>query len=89
MDKVTDIAFGFGRRRCPGVGFAEETVFSIIATTLSTCFILPQVDEEGKDIIPELELKSGFAVFPKDFKCRLVCRSEAARDLLAPTGPMC
>ena len=82
MHKVTDLVFGFGRRRCPGVDFAEETVFAIIATVLSTCYIVPQVDDDGIEIIPEFKLTPGLVVFPEEFKCKLICRSEGAMELL-------
>ncbi len=82
MHKVTDVVFGFGRRRCPGIVFAEETILAIIVTVLSTCYIVPQVDDDGIEIIPELKLIPGLAVFPEEFKCKLICRSEAAMELL-------
>ncbi len=82
MHKVTDVVFGFGRRRCPATVFAEETVFAIIATVLSTCSIVPQVDDDGAEIIPELELVPGLVVFPKEFKCKFIYRSEGAMELV-------
>ena len=53
MQKVTDLAFGFGRRRCPGYDFAQQTIFAVIATALATCDILPALDEHGKPIMPD------------------------------------
>lgn len=53
MEKVKDVVFGFGRRVCPGNHFAEGTFFSIIATTLATCDILPGLDENGKVKMPD------------------------------------
>jgi len=52
MEKVTDLAFGFGRRSCSGRQFAEGTFFAIAATLLATCRILPALDKEGKEVIP-------------------------------------
>lgn len=62
MTKVTDIAFGFGRRACPGYHFAEGTIFAIVATVLATCDVVPVVDEYGQEIIPEVSLTSGSIV---------------------------
>ena len=90
MHKVMDVVFGFGRRRCPGAVFAEKTVFAIIVTVLATCYIVPQVDDDGIEIIPEFKLTPRIVVFPEEFKCKLVCRSEAAKELLqnAQTCPL-
>lgn len=52
MTKVNDLTFGFGRRVCPGMHFAEGTLFAIIATALATCDILPGLDEDGKEAMP-------------------------------------
>lgn len=62
MKKVTDLAFGFGRRACPGVHFTEGTIFAVVSTVLATCEILPDVDEDGKDDVPSVEYTSGTIV---------------------------
>ncbi|KAJ7034658.1 putative monooxygenase [Mycena alexandri] len=41
MKRVTDVAFGFGRRLCPGKAFGEGTLFAIASTVLATCDITP------------------------------------------------
>ncbi len=58
MQKVTDLAFGFGRRACPGFYFAQGTIFAVIATVLATCDIVPAVDERGAPVIPEVAYTS-------------------------------
>jgi len=52
MVKVNELAFGFGRRACPGKHFAEGTLFAIISTILATCNILPALNEEGNPVLP-------------------------------------
>ncbi|KAJ3804912.1 putative monooxygenase [Lentinula aff. lateritia] len=59
MQKVTDVVFGFGRRRCPGYDFSQQTIYSIILTALATCNILPQVTPAGDPIIPLPSYTSG------------------------------
>ena len=59
MKKVNELVFGFGRRSCPGMHFAEGAVFAIIATTLATCDILPELDDKGKPMIPDLNWSDG------------------------------
>ncbi|PCH44159.1 cytochrome P450 [Wolfiporia cocos MD-104 SS10] len=82
MQNVTDLSFGFGRRACPGMHFAQGTIFAIIATVLATCEILPALDPQGNEIIPKVAYTSGAIIFPEEFKCRLKCRSSQARALL-------
>ncbi|KAJ2932181.1 hypothetical protein H1R20_g4891, partial [Candolleomyces eurysporus] len=82
MKKVNELVFGFGRRTCPGMQFAEGAVFAIIATTLATCDILPELDDSGKPILPELNWSDGVISLPPDFKCKLQPRSPKALSLL-------
>ncbi|GJJ14307.1 hypothetical protein Clacol_008571 [Clathrus columnatus] len=82
MKKVTDLAFGFGRRTCPGYNFAQGTIFSIIMTTLATCNILPPVDVNGKEYIPNVEYSSGMISVPSHFNIQLKSRSLKAQELL-------
>lgn len=59
MDVVVDSVFGFGRRICPGLHFAQNSIFAIISTALATCDILPSVDADGKEVVPRLEYTAG------------------------------
>jgi len=59
MQKVTDLVFGFGRRACPGMYLAEDTLFAIVTTVLATCDILPAIDANGEKVIPEVSYTSG------------------------------
>ncbi|KZT07386.1 cytochrome P450 [Laetiporus sulphureus 93-53] len=87
MQKVTDLAFGFGRRACPGFYFAQGTIFAVIATVLATCDVVPAVDEHGAPVIPEVAYTSGTIVFPEPFRCNVKSRTERARALLAQSIP--
>ncbi|KAJ2919376.1 hypothetical protein MD484_g987, partial [Candolleomyces efflorescens] len=82
MKKINELVFGFGRRSCPGMHFAEGAVFAIIATTLATCDILPELDDKGKPMIPDLNWSDGVISLPPDFKCKLSPRSPKALSLL-------
>lgn len=46
-------AFGFGRRKCPGLLLAKDSVWIVIASVLSAFNVKPAKDSEGVDIIPE------------------------------------
>ncbi|PPQ88179.1 hypothetical protein CVT25_005144 [Psilocybe cyanescens] len=82
MLKVTDLVFGFGRRVCPGIHFAEGTLFAIIATTLATCDILPGLDENGKEVLPTYSYTPGTLTTPEPFTLRLRPRSAGSLALL-------
>ncbi len=59
IPEPTSLAFGFGRRSCPGSYLAVDTVWTTVAMTLATCTISPEVDAEGKAILPEVRYTSG------------------------------
>ncbi|EED82914.1 predicted protein [Postia placenta Mad-698-R] len=86
MKKVTDLAFGFGRRACPGYQFAQGTIFSIVATMLATCDIVPVVDEHGQNSIPDVRYTTGTIIFPVDVKCTFRPRTEQAKAALVDSA---
>ena len=49
------LAFGFGRRICPGMHLADDGIFIAIASTLAVFDILKARDERGNEIIPEVD----------------------------------
>lgn len=53
------LAFGFGRRVCPGAHLAEMSLFLNIANILSIFVISKAVDENGKEVEPVIEWSNG------------------------------
>ncbi|KIP03405.1 hypothetical protein PHLGIDRAFT_121631 [Phlebiopsis gigantea 11061_1 CR5-6] len=51
----TDAAFGFGRRICPGILIADESVFLSIASMLATLDISKAKDAAGRAVEPVVE----------------------------------
>ena len=51
-----DVAFGFGRRVCPGQVMAYETMWITIATVLMCAEVRAAKDDEGR----EIEVKDEF-----------------------------
>ncbi|KAF9474971.1 cytochrome P450 [Pholiota conissans] len=82
VSKTQELAFGFGRRICPGMHFAEGSLFAIIATMLATCDILPGLDAQGREVMPECVYTSGTVVLPEAFGVRLRARSKVVVGLL-------
>ncbi|KAI0754760.1 cytochrome P450 [Daedaleopsis nitida] len=76
------IAFGFGRRICPGRYFAEATLFIYIASVLLTFDIKPPVDENGQPIRIDVNVSSGLVSRIEDCRCTVKPRSTAAQTLI-------
>ncbi|THH07845.1 hypothetical protein EW145_g3103 [Phellinidium pouzarii] len=51
--------FGFGRRICPGRHFAEASLWLAIANMLAVFDILPVLDNDGHEVLPENKFTEG------------------------------
>ncbi|OSD02813.1 cytochrome P450 [Trametes coccinea BRFM310] len=76
------VAFGFGRRICPGRYMAVDSMWVTIACVLSLFDIRKAVDEDGKEITPDGEYIRGFLCHPKSFPCSIKPRSKEHEQLL-------
>ncbi|KAI0701989.1 cytochrome P450 [Cytidiella melzeri] len=93
LSKETDPAtgFGFGRRVCPGMYFADNSIFIAVAMMLYVFTVSKARSLDGGVIEPEVEY-DGFISHPRPFKCILEPRSVAAEALIrlsasgSPTG---
>ncbi|KAF8596400.1 cytochrome P450 [Ceratobasidium sp. AG-I] len=74
--------FGWGRRACPGVHFAQASLFILIASFLATFEIKMAKDERGQDIIPPNDMKNTIVLHPGPFKYKLFARSVAHKALI-------
>ncbi|KAF8998871.1 cytochrome P450 [Cyathus striatus] len=77
-----DIAFGFGRRICPGRHVALSTLWLSIASILSTFNIEKAVDMNGRIVEPTYEIVDGGVIHPKPFSCSFKPRSDEAVSLI-------
>ncbi|KAI0297570.1 cytochrome P450 [Multifurca ochricompacta] len=59
---TADVAFGYGRRICPGRYMGRATDWIAIASVLATFNISPARDKLGREIIPEEIYESGLAM---------------------------
>ncbi|KAI0650117.1 cytochrome P450 [Trametes meyenii] len=75
------VAFGFGRRICPGLQLADISVFLGVAMSLAV-FKIEKAVENGKVIEPSTEWTSGTVSHPPPYKCSIKPRSAKAEALL-------
>ncbi|KAH7335607.1 cytochrome P450 [Rhizoctonia solani] len=80
-----DVAFGWGRRRCPGIIVGDDYVFATICTTLATLTISNARSKAGVPIpVPRPDVEAdmwryttGSISHPEPFDVRVVPRAEA------------
>ncbi|KAI1788998.1 cytochrome P450 [Ganoderma leucocontextum] len=77
-----DFAFGFGRRKCPGIFFAEASIFAAIAETLAIYNVSKATDANGNIIEPRVEPSGAVISHPAPFQGKITVRSNKARTLL-------
>ncbi len=58
-----DVAFGFGRRVCPGISMAYDTLWITIATVLVCTEICLAKDSAGRDIAVKEDFPSAFVTY--------------------------
>jgi len=80
------VAFGFGRRVCPGRHLASSSVWITVASMLATFNIEKAVDEEGKIVEPSYEYFPGVISSPLPFRCSIAPRSRQAMDVIQATS---
>lgn len=83
-----DYAFGFGRRRCPGMRFAMQSIWCSIVGLLASFDISPVTDKEGRPILPDIAFEGGAFRHPKPFTCNIRPRSNAVEDLIRGLEPL-
>ncbi|KAF8132785.1 cytochrome P450 [Boletus edulis] len=77
----SNICFGLGRRRCPGLFLANSTVWLLCAQSLAVFDISKHV-ENGVEVTPEFNQVGGTIVHLAPFKCAIKPRSAAAKRLV-------
>ncbi|EKM56931.1 uncharacterized protein PHACADRAFT_208100 [Phanerochaete carnosa HHB-10118-sp] len=77
-----DVAFGIGRRGCPGRQVAQAQPFVTMACMLATLDLKPVKDEHGNELIPETKGGDLLINFPVPFKSAFTARSEMALELI-------
>ncbi|KAF8799127.1 cytochrome P450 [Phlegmacium glaucopus] len=76
------IAFGFGRRICPGSHIAFATLWLTAASVLATLQLSKPVDKDGRVIEPSREYRANAGHQPVPFECIIKPRSKTAEGLI-------
>ncbi|KEP46961.1 cytochrome P450 family protein [Rhizoctonia solani 123E] len=80
--------FGWGRRKCPGIHFAEMSLFVTISSLLTVFSFSRKKDVNGAEIIPTIEAAGNhFVLTLKPFEFELRPRSERHRQLIIESIP--
>ncbi|KAI0253714.1 cytochrome P450 [Lactifluus subvellereus] len=86
-DPTIVLAFGVGKRICPGRHFAEATLFMVAASVLSVYNVTKARDEYGNEIPVKDATPAGSSLLmhPEKFACSITPRDEFAKDLIVAT----
>ncbi|KAG1750819.1 cytochrome P450 [Suillus lakei] len=84
LEGITLPYFGFGRRKCPGLYIADQSIWASVASCLATLRIGKGKDATGCEIDVKAEFTAGLAlsVRPKPFVCSIEPRSTNAKSLI-------
>ncbi|KAH9885226.1 cytochrome P450 [Cubamyces lactineus] len=78
-----DIAFGYGRRICPGRDFSEAVLQVIMSSILHAFEISPALDEQGVPLPLESKMSDGGVLsVPEPFECTIKVRSAETEALI-------
>ncbi|KAH9042930.1 cytochrome P450 [Lactarius deliciosus] len=84
-DPMISLAFGAGRRICPGRHFVDTVLFVVTASVLSVFNVTTANDENGKEIPPNAfvaDLMNSLESYPPKFECSITPRDKLAEDLI-------
>ncbi|KAI0092431.1 CyP450 monooxygenase [Irpex rosettiformis] len=80
------LAFGFGRRICPGRYFAMDTAFMAMASILHVFNVVPSLDKDGNQLNPIPRWIGGHVSRPDSLHYMLYSRSGASEKLVHATA---
>jgi len=84
-DPTLSLAFGIGKRICPGRHLVDATVFIFASSVLSVFNVMKAKDKNGQEIPVKIAIttKEGFVVHPEKFECAIIPRDKVAEDLIS------
>jgi cytochrome P450 len=82
-DPTIALAFGAGKRICPGRHLVEATLFVVAASVLSVFDVTKARDENGHEIPVSPAMQSdAISSQPAEFECSITPRDKVAEDLI-------
>ncbi|KZP21555.1 cytochrome P450 [Athelia psychrophila] len=78
----TNVAFGYGRRICPGRFMVLESVWLTAASILACYKIESPVDEHGNEVKPARDYYTNIVRQPVPFSCRFTPRSKETEKII-------
>jgi len=83
-DPAIALAFGVGKRICPGRHFVDATLFIVASSVISVFDITKAKDENGHEIPVKgaMIARNGLIIHPEDFQCSITPRDQVTNDLL-------
>ncbi|KAI0291061.1 cytochrome P450 [Multifurca ochricompacta] len=83
-DPTILLAFGAGKRICPGRHFVDATLFVVISSVLSVFNVTKAKNKDGNDIPIEVatSVEGRIAIQPAKFDCSITPRDKVAEDLI-------
>ncbi|KZW02337.1 cytochrome P450 [Exidia glandulosa HHB12029] len=76
--------FGFGKRVCPGLHFAQTSLMLNMASVLGTLNLTRPTDAGGRPTQPDISFTTGITSHPKPFLCTITPRVGAEKLLSVP-----
>ncbi|KAI0263954.1 cytochrome P450 [Gloeopeniophorella convolvens] len=81
-DPTISVAFGFGKRICPGRHVADATLFIVVASLLSVFKVQKPRAPEGREIPFDYSYTGALLNCPNPFPCSVVSRDGKAEALI-------
>ncbi|KAH9976332.1 cytochrome P450 [Lactifluus volemus] len=83
-DPVISLAYGAGKRICPGRHFVDATLFIVVSSVLSVFDVTKARDENGHEIPVNVSpnLPGGIVMHPEVFRCSITPRDKVAEELI-------
>ncbi|KAI0064614.1 cytochrome P450, partial [Artomyces pyxidatus] len=78
--------FGLGRRFCPGMYYADASMWIMVASLLAVFDVTQAKDENGRDIQLEVEFTDGIVSHPFPFACVIRPRDQQAVGVIRQDG---
>ncbi|KAI9441889.1 cytochrome P450 [Lactarius indigo] len=82
-DPTISLAFGSGKRICPGRHLVDTTLFMVVVSVLSVFNVTKAKDENGREIPVSSTLEvNDVTCYPAKFECSVTPRDQVAEDLI-------